>query len=104
VVAGYGCVHVSAIGCGAVLYCAVLLAAYVVVQRVGTVAGSQAGRSESDFRCCKRNDTIRYDTIRYDAARTNEATAKLLFPGVCLSLSKVCRKRRRSTNERGGQE
>jgi hypothetical protein len=64
VVAGYGCVHVSAIGCGAVLYCAVLLAAYVVVQRVGTVAGSQAGRSESDFRCCKRNDTIRYDTIR----------------------------------------
>jgi hypothetical protein len=99
VVAGYGCVHVSAIGCGAVLYCAVLLAAYVVVQRVGTVAGSQAGRSESDFRCCKRNDTI-----RYDAARTNEATAKLLFLGVCLSLSKVCRKRRRSTNERGGQE
>jgi hypothetical protein len=59
VVAGYGCVHVSAIGCGAVLYCAVLLAAYVVVQRVGTVAGSQAGRSESDFRCCKRYDTIR---------------------------------------------
>jgi hypothetical protein len=64
VVAGYGCVHVSAIGCGAVpsvLCCAVLLAAYVVVQRVGTVAGSQAGRSESDFRCCKRYDTIRYD-------------------------------------------
>jgi hypothetical protein len=33
-------VHVSAVGCGAVAV-AVLLAAYVVMQRVGAVAGAQ---------------------------------------------------------------
>lgn len=37
-------VHVSAVRCGAV---AVLLAAYVVMQRVGTVAGAQGGINDT---------------------------------------------------------